>query len=48
MTVCQQVIYAATYDPPQPAETCDRDVVDGTDYCPTHLGMADMLDGADL
>lgn len=38
MSGCQYIIYAETQDPPQPAETCDRDVVEGTELCERHSG----------
>lgn len=28
---------------PEPPETCGRDAVDGTDYCPEHHGMTDLF-----
>lgn len=44
MSRCTHVVHPGSrYVDPEPPETCDRDVVDGTDYCPEHLGMDDLL-----
>ena len=33
---CQHVLFAATNDPPQPAEYCDRDQLPDSDFCEMH------------
>lgn len=45
MTACVHMIRAGSRI--EQPEYCDGDVVPGTDYCPTHLAMLDVLDGLD-